>query len=311
MSSVGSSSLHCALKAGLPDVTISARTTLVSSSKRMRPSPEFQLGKRVSSRARQATTLQNSQAKEVQASCQSSSGVSSSSQPGPAANPIPVLALAVQEDSHAAKGCSWISHKRARRNQGLICNAVGSRSLESYGHLGPYEATVIRVENSKKKVGNLESELNKAKLALAAIDKLRQTWLLMRMTGMPIMRLLPSLKTSLLLSRLRGTKHYRILSSFRIFMEGWLAYLTELRIPEDNPTWAKAALKPSFPESPKPYSPLILLGFNEEEYMNQLPRRMANRLLQVKLPASGEAATEEARKASDKDPPLELYGYAT
>ena len=31
------------------------------------------------------------------------------------------------------------------------------------------------------------------------------------------------------------------------FLEGWLAYLTDLGIPENNPVWAKATLAPDFP----------------------------------------------------------------
>ncbi|GFS38412.1 hypothetical protein Acr_00g0057380 [Actinidia rufa] len=45
--------------------------------------------------------------------------------------------------------------------------------LENYGHLGPHEAAVNRVKKTKKKVGSLESELNKAKLALATTDQLK------------------------------------------------------------------------------------------------------------------------------------------
>ncbi|GFS42840.1 hypothetical protein Acr_00g0082000 [Actinidia rufa] len=56
----------------------------------------------------------------------------------------------------------------------------------------------------------------------------------------------------------------------RIFMEGWLACLTELGIPEDNLPWAKTAPATEFPEPPEPYSPMILPDINEEEYMNQL-----------------------------------------
>ncbi|GFS30377.1 hypothetical protein Acr_00g0011550 [Actinidia rufa] len=40
-------------------------------------------------------------------------------------------------------------------------------------------------------------------------------------------------------------------------------------IPENNPAWAKTASAAELPESPKPYSPLILPCFNEEEYMNE------------------------------------------
>ena len=48
-----------------------------------------------------------------------------------------------------------------------------------------------------------------------------------------------------------------------IFMEGWLACLTELSIPEDNPTWAKVAPTPELPEPPAPYLLMILPSFDE------------------------------------------------
>ena len=52
-------------------------------------------------------------------------------------------------------------------------------------------------------------------------------------------------------------------------MEGWLACLTELGVPEDNPTWAKAAPGPEFLVPPTSYSPIVLPSFNEEEYINR------------------------------------------
>ena len=52
-------------------------------------------------------------------------------------------------------------------------------------------------------------------------------------------------------------------------MEGCLACLTKVGIPEDNPTWAKVALALELPEPAVPYSPMILPSFDEEKYMNQ------------------------------------------
>ena len=51
------------------------------------------------------------------------------------------------------------------------------------------------------------------------------------------------------------------------FLEGWLSYLKELGVPEDNLAWTRAAPIPEFPESPAPYSPLILPGLNKEEFL--------------------------------------------
>ena len=51
--------------------------------------------------------------------------------------------------------------------------------------------------------------------------------------------------------------------------EGWLACLAELRVLEDNPAWAKTAPAPEFLKPLAPYSPIILPGFDEEEYVNR------------------------------------------
>ena len=62
------------------------------------------------------------------------------------------------------------------------------------------------------------------------------------------------------------------------FLEGWLACLAELGVPEDNPAWTNAALAPVFPEPPVPYSPMILPGF-DEEYVNWQMRMSLNLFL--------------------------------
>ena len=47
--------------------------------------------------------------------------------------------------------------------------------------------------------------------------------------------------------------------------------MKELGIPEHNPAWAKAtpALAPEYPEPLAPYLPMILPGFDEDEYVNR------------------------------------------
>ncbi|GFS35098.1 hypothetical protein Acr_00g0037820 [Actinidia rufa] len=156
----------------------------------------------------------------------------------PQPTPIPVLALAVQEDSHAAKGCSGSRTRGLGGNQGLICNAVGSRSLESYGHLGPYEATVIRVEELQEKGGQLGSQ-NEFTVVKAQRDKALQDLIELQVVAYgPVYERVFNKG----ISRARDNYDKQVSKLCpRIFMEGWLAYLTELRIPEDNPTWAKAA----------------------------------------------------------------------
>ncbi|GFY81580.1 hypothetical protein Acr_01g0013890 [Actinidia rufa] len=84
-----------------------------------------------------------------------------------------------------------------------------------------------------------------------------------------------------------------------IYMEVWLACLAELDIPEDNPAWAKAAPTVEFPKPPEPYSPLILLSLNEEEYLNQ-PTEEDGKEAQASKATEpeGEASVDEAGKVA-------------
>ena len=54
-----------------------------------------------------------------------------------------------------------------------------------------------------------------------------------------------------------------------IHKEGWLGCLKEFGIPVKHPTWTMAVLRVELPNFLEAYSPLILSGFNEKEYMNQ------------------------------------------
>ena len=56
----------------------------------------------------------------------------------------------------------------------------------------------------------------------------------------------------------------------RDFLEGCLACLQELGIYADHPAWNATAPEVEDPDPPEPYSPILLLDFNEEEYSNQL-----------------------------------------
>ncbi|GFS40363.1 hypothetical protein Acr_00g0068120 [Actinidia rufa] len=65
-----------------------------------------------------------------------------------------------------------------------------------------------------------------------------------------------------------GDVYERQLAEIRpgVFQEGWLAYLKELQIPLDHPTWSSPAPPVQLPASPERYSPINLPDFNEEEY---------------------------------------------
>ncbi|GFS29792.1 hypothetical protein Acr_00g0008520 [Actinidia rufa] len=149
---------------------------------------------------------------------------------------------------------------------------------------------LAELKRAKRKMGSLKSQLNKAKLALAGDNYDRQ-----------VAELHP-----------------------RIFMEGWLACLTKLSIPENNPTWAKVAPVAKLPESLEPYSPMILPCFNEE-YMNQpveedgieapinkvaqpigeVPTQPAEEIAQP-MEEAKKIAIEKARKDAAQGPPPEL-----
>ncbi|GFY88871.1 hypothetical protein Acr_06g0008110 [Actinidia rufa] len=88
---------------------------------------------------------------------------------------------------------------------------------------------------------------------------------------------------------------------FESFLEGCLSYLKELGVPEDNPAWARAAPAPEFLEFLAPYSPLILPGFNEEEFLNKpeedevIPEPVLDLIVALNLQATNPA--EEVRRA--------------
>ncbi|GFS32684.1 hypothetical protein Acr_00g0024020 [Actinidia rufa] len=94
---------------------------------------------------------------------------------------------------------------------------------------------------------------------------------------------------------------------FESLLEGWRPCLAELSILEDNLAWNKAALAPKFLESLTPYSPMILPGFDEDEYMNRPDEDedISEPILARDMAPTNEAANlaEEARKTI-----AEVYG---
>ncbi|GFS30025.1 hypothetical protein Acr_00g0009740 [Actinidia rufa] len=114
--------------------------------------------------------------------------------------------------------------------------------------------------------------------------------------------------------------HPRELLPFRNRMKQQSAELKKtkkkLGIHEDNPAWAKAAPEAELPESPESYSPMILPGFNEEEYMNQpaeeggevaLADEVAERTGEAAAEEAGEdAAQDQAGEDAAQDPPPKL-----
>ncbi|GFY84010.1 hypothetical protein Acr_03g0007840 [Actinidia rufa] len=161
---------------------------------------------------------------------------------------------------------------------------------------------LAKLKRANKKVGSLESELNKAKLALVATDQLKADLAALeqaqdtsytamtqaqnddnddgvqRDKALQDLAELQAVTCGHVYKRvfnrgisLAGDNYDRQVVALRprILMEGWLACLTDLGIPEDNPTWSKAVLAVELLESSEPCFPMILPSFNEEDYMNQ------------------------------------------
>ncbi|GFS41465.1 hypothetical protein Acr_00g0074530 [Actinidia rufa] len=61
-----------------------------------------------------------------------------------------------------------------------------------------------------------------------------------------------------------------------IYHEGWLDRLKKLGTPSDHPVWSASPPTVERPDPPKPYSPILLLNFNKEEYANQPTKDEAN-----------------------------------
>ena len=52
------------------------------------------------------------------------------------------------------------------------------------------------------------------------------------------------------------------------FQDSWLVSLKEFDTPTEHLAWTIVAPEVVLHDVPEAYSPFILLGFNEEEYMN-------------------------------------------
>ncbi|GFY82888.1 hypothetical protein Acr_02g0011280 [Actinidia rufa] len=84
----------------------------------------------------------------------------------------------------------------------------------------------------------------------------------------------------------------------RMYMKRWLACLAELGIPADNLAWSNPALGIELPKSPEPYSPMILPGFNEEEFMNRPNEEDGEEALENEATQSIGVTTQLAKEPS-------------
>ena len=93
-----------------------------------------------------------------------------------------------------------------------------------------------------------------------------------------------------------------------IFQESWIACLTELDIFSNHPTWAKVTPKVELPNFLDLYLPLILPGFNNEEYMNQPAKEDEVIALEINPTSNGNGPKDVAATKTDGDGGGELEG---
>ncbi|GFY87439.1 hypothetical protein Acr_05g0010780 [Actinidia rufa] len=122
-----------------------------------------------------------------------------------------------------------------------------------------------KLKQAQKK---METEVNKAKLTLADVSQLKADLVLAEQAWDVSRAATVQAKGKVAAGTITAGRLLR--STPKSFLEGWLSCLKELGVLEDNMAWARAALAPDFPESPAPYSPLTLPGFDEEEFLNRL-----------------------------------------
>ncbi|GFZ12790.1 hypothetical protein Acr_23g0011750 [Actinidia rufa] len=159
----------------------------------------------------------------------------------------------------------------------------------------------FNLKRAKKRMNSLESKLNKVKLALSTTDQLKLNLVAVEHTWDANYLAATQAQNEVVAARAERDKALKDLAELevmaygpvyervfkrginragdnydsqvaelppRIYMEGWLTFLVELGIPKDNLAWSKATPTAELPDSPKAYSPMILLDFNEEEFMN-------------------------------------------
>ncbi|GFZ14427.1 hypothetical protein Acr_24g0006170 [Actinidia rufa] len=203
-----------------------------------------------------------------------------------------------------------------------VADLADKKPLESCAISNRMKQHLAKLKKTKKKVGSLEFELNKAKLELATTNQLKADLATTKQTQNasyaaavacgPVYEWVFDRG----ISRVRDNYDKQVTKLCPgIFMDGWLACITKLGIPKDNPTWAKITPEAELLKSLKHHSPMILPSFNEEEYMNQPTEEDGEEaptnevfepIREAVTKEAGEIAADEFGEIIAQDPPPEL-----
>ncbi|GFY95433.1 hypothetical protein Acr_10g0008180 [Actinidia rufa] len=149
------------------------------------------------------------------------------------------------------------------------------------------------LKKSKKKVINLESEMKQANIGLATTEQLKLDLAAIEKARDASYAVATQAQNEVVIDAARAQKDKSLHDLIKLrkvacgLIFERLACLTELRISIDHSAWTKIAPEVELLDSPEPYSPLFCTGFNEEEYMNQPTKKVANRTLRAKASSSG------------------------
>ncbi|GFZ07042.1 hypothetical protein Acr_18g0012120 [Actinidia rufa] len=206
---------------------------------------------------------------------------------------------------HAAKQCRRSLRRGFRDHEKFVSDAAHLESPKGDNHIRSHGGAVSRAEEGQEKATQLQPKL-KARLMLPMLLLLSFKW----------WRVALYTSKSLIRASCARDNYAKQVTEVRseAFLEGFLAFLSELDIFENNPMWSKAAPTPEFTESSTPYSPMVLPSFDKEEYANRTEEDEGVAYLVITLSNKAAHLSEEAKEKTTKevvegasrDPPPQL-----
>ncbi|GFY89145.1 hypothetical protein Acr_06g0010850 [Actinidia rufa] len=149
------------------------------------------------------------------------------------------------------------------------------------------------LKKSKKKVSNFKSKVKKTKLELAASEQLKLDLVVVEEAQDSSYVAITQAQNEAAFTKVQRDNALHDFAELQkvacdmtyeqVFNWG----ISRAGISTDHSAWAKAAPKIELSDSPEPYSPLVLPGFNKEEYMDQPTERVVRRTLWAKAISSG------------------------